>query len=138
MFTLPSHYCRSTSKKLYVESTFRSELHMHQVFKEWCTENNYQAASKNTFSKTLKKENIAIHHPRKDQCDTCCSYKTGNISKEEFDIHMAKKDEARRAKNIAIANANENVVVITVDVQTVACTKTISQCIILQVKVTMP
>lgn len=116
---VPSHYCRSSSKKIYVESTFRSELHMNAVFKEWCTEKGYRAASRKTFSKVLKEENIGIHHPRKDQCDTCCSYKTGNISQEEYDRHMAKKEEAREAKKNAIASANEKTVVITVDVQSV-------------------
>ncbi|KAH9632643.1 hypothetical protein HF086_008470 [Spodoptera exigua] len=98
-----SHYCRSSSKKIYVESTFRSELHMHQVFKEWCIENQFRAASRKTFSKVMTKENISIHHPRKDQCDTCCSYKTGNISKEEYDSHILKKIEARDAKKNAVA-----------------------------------
>ncbi|CAG9794569.1 unnamed protein product [Diatraea saccharalis] len=116
---VPSHYCRSSSKKVYVESTFRSELHMHAVFKDWCTEKGYRAASRKTFSKVLTNNNIGIHHPRKDQCDTCCSYKTGNISQAEYDIHVAKKEEARNAKKIAIASANEKVVVVTIDVQSV-------------------
>lgn len=116
---VPSHYCRATSTKKFVESTFRSELHMHQIFKEWCVENNYSAASRKIFSKVLSQENIGIHHPRKDQCDTCCSYKTGNISKEEYETHIAKKNEAREAKKNAIASADEKVVVITVDVQSV-------------------
>ncbi|CAH0716672.1 unnamed protein product, partial [Brenthis ino] len=116
---VPSHYCRSSSKKNYVESTFRSELHMHQVFKEWCIENHYKAASRRTFSKILTKENIGIHLPRKDQCDTCCSYKTSNISKEEYESHIAKKTEAREAKTNVIESANEKDVVITVDVQSV-------------------
>ncbi|CAH0727303.1 unnamed protein product, partial [Brenthis ino] len=99
--------------------TFRSELHMHQVFKEWCIENHYKAASRKTLSKILTNENISIHLSRKDQCDTCCSYKTGNISKEEYESHIAKKTEDREAKKNVIESANEKDVVITVDVQSV-------------------
>lgn len=115
----PSHYCRACSKKLYVESTFRSELHMHQVFKEWCAENSYKAASRRTFLKVITQENIAIHHTRKDQCDTCCSFKTGNISQQEYEDHISKKNEARQAKQAAVAKADDKIVVITVDVQSV-------------------
>ncbi|CAH0719008.1 unnamed protein product, partial [Brenthis ino] len=92
---------------------------MHQVFKEWCIENHYKAASRRTLSKILTNENISIHLSRKDQCDTCCSYKTGNISKEEYESHIAKKTEAREAKKNVIESANEKDVVITVDVQNV-------------------
>lgn len=116
---VPSHYCRASSNKLYVESTFRSQKHMHEVFVDWCKESNLNAASRPTFLKILDRENIAIHHPRKDQCDTCCSFKANNISQLEYDDHILKKNEARQAKKDAIAMANDKVVVITVDVQSV-------------------
>lgn len=86
---------------------------------EWCNDNNYQAVSRTTFVKALKQENIAIHHPRKDQCDTCCSFKSGNISQTEYDDHILKKNEARQAKEDAIGLANNKTAVITVDVQSV-------------------
>ncbi|CAH0713547.1 unnamed protein product, partial [Brenthis ino] len=92
---------------------------MHQVFKEWCIKNHYKAASRGTFSKILTNENIGIHLPRKDQSRMCCSYKTGNISKEEYESHIAKKTEAREAKKNFIESANEKDVVITVDVHSV-------------------
>lgn len=116
---VPSHYCRASTNKLYVESTFRLEKHMHEVYVEWCNDNNYQAVSRTTFVKALKQENIAIHHPRKDQCDTCCSFKSGNISQTEYDDHILKKNEARQAKEDAIGLANNKTAVITVDVQSV-------------------
>lgn len=116
---VPSHYCRSTTTKIYVESTFRSTLHMHQVYKEWCIENNYRAASRMVFTRVLAQERIGIHQPRKDQCDTCCSYKTGNISQQEYENHIKKKNEAREAKKNAIDSADEETIVITVDVQSV-------------------
>lgn len=97
---VPSHYCRASSQKLYVEPTFRSEKHMHEVYVEWCDEQDLRAASRPTFLKVLKQENIAIHHPRKDQCDTCCSFKVGNISQEEYDNHMEKKMKLGKPKKM--------------------------------------
>lgn len=92
---------------------------MHEVFVEWCREHNNKAVSRPTFLRILNQENIAIHNPRKDQCDTCCSFKTGNISQKEYDDHIVKKNEARDAKKNAIESANNKVVIITVDVQSV-------------------
>lgn len=67
----------------------------------------------------MKEVNIAIHHPRKDQCDTCCSFKAGNILQTDYDNHITKKNEARQAKKDAIELANDKIAVITVDVQSV-------------------
>lgn len=92
---------------------------MHDVFVECCRENNYHAASRPTFLRVLNQEKIGIHHPRKHMCDTCCSFNVGNISQKEYDQHIIKKNEARQAKKDAIEMADEKVVVITVDVQSV-------------------
>lgn len=85
------------------------------MFIEWCREQNYQAASRPTFLKVVKEENIAIHHARKDQC----SFKAGNISQTDYDNHITKKNEDREAKKDAIELANDKIAVITVDVQSV-------------------
>lgn len=118
---VPSHYCRASSKRIYVESTFRSHLHMHAVYKIWCNEQNKKSVSRNTFLSVLDKNNISIHKPRKDQCDVCFSYQLKNVSQQDYDTHILKKDEARHAKNIAIENLKNNPdsIVITVDVQSV-------------------
>lgn len=118
---VPSHYCRASSKRIYVESAFLSHLHMHSVYKTWCNENNKKPCSRNTFLSVLRKNNISIHKPRKDQCDVCSSFQLKNVSREVYDTHIQKKDEARHAKRIAIENLqlNSDVAVITVDVQSV-------------------
>lgn len=99
---VPSHYCRATSQRIYVESTFRSHLHMHAIYKAWCIEQNKKPVSRNTFLSVLSHNNISIHKPRKDQCDVCSSYQLKNVSQEDYDTHIKKKDEARHAKNTAI------------------------------------
>lgn len=116
---VPSHYCRSTSKKTYLEAVFRSTKHLHEVYKNWCDQQNVKAAGKTFFKKFLDTQNIAIHMPRKDQCDVCCGYKTKHISQQEYENHIRKKDEARAAKNEAKQSASKSKVVITMDLQSV-------------------
>lgn len=116
---VPSHYCRSTSKKTYVESTFRSESHMYNIFKEWCTEDNKKSVGRSLFLDIIKSENVAIHHSRKDQCDTCTMFKLGSVSAEEYANHIRKKDEARAAKNAAKSSASKTKLVLTMDLQSV-------------------
>lgn len=67
---VPSH--RASSSRVYVESTFRSEtFSLHNL-------------------RVLQQENISIHHPLKDKCGNCCSYKAGNISEQEYNKHNSK------------------------------------------------
>jgi hypothetical protein len=97
---VPSHFCRSSSKKIYVESTFRSVLHMHETYKEWCTNHSCDPVSRKVFQSILDEENVGIHSPRKDQCDTCFSYKLGLVTEEIYDTHISKKTEAQNAKSM--------------------------------------
>ncbi|KAK5641006.1 hypothetical protein RI129_009553 [Pyrocoelia pectoralis] len=117
---VPSHYCRSTSNRTYVESTFLSKSHMYSVFEDWCKENNKKyIPSRITFCKVLDKEKISIHMPRKDLCDTCYEYNAGNLNQEDYNAHRIKKQEARDAKQKAKNEATNNKVVITMDLQSV-------------------
>ncbi|KAF2897835.1 hypothetical protein ILUMI_08336 [Ignelater luminosus] len=73
----------------------------HYLFLEWCRENGKPAATRQVFAKLLNKEKIAMHTPRKDECNTCCGYKVGTVSSEEYQKHLKRKDEARAAKETA-------------------------------------
>lgn len=116
---VPSHYCRSSSKKNYIESLFRSTLHLFQVYEEFCKQHNQKPISRTLFRKLLKEENIAIHQPRKDQCDFCCMRKLGNLSEDIYNDHIIKKNEAHKAKLEAKESANDKKLVITMDLQSV-------------------
>lgn len=116
---VPSHYCRSSSKKLYLESVFRSTLHVYKEYKKFCLEQNKKPVGRTLFQKILKSEAIAIHKPRKDQCDICCSWKTGNISEEDYNTHIKKKNEAEIAKRDAKESMSEEKLVVTMDLQSV-------------------
>ena len=60
-----------------------------------------------------------MFRPRKDQCDICCGYNTGNITEDVYSEHIKRKDEAReeKVKDKTKALENNNVKVITVDMQ---------------------
>ena len=118
---VPSHYCRSSSSKTYVENTFRSFSHMHTVYSEYQTSqtSQRQPVGRHVFVDVMKEMNMDIHQPRKDQCDVCCSFKTGNIMKQEYDDHVIKKNEAYAAKEIAKKIVDSETVVVTMDLQSV-------------------
>ena len=101
---VPSHYCRASTTQVYVESTFRSYRHMHRVYREYTLsqDSSNTPVSRTLFKSILTRMRIRIHSPRKDQCDLCYSFKTGNTSEEDYRAHRVKKDEARDAKSKAI------------------------------------
>ncbi|KAF6213463.1 hypothetical protein GE061_011182 [Apolygus lucorum] len=97
---LPSHYCRKSTAKVYLEPVFSSDTMaaVYRVYVGACTDNDRMVLSRHTFSKVAKAMNIGFQLPKKDKCDLCCSYQSGNLSKEEYDAHEADKEEARKQK----------------------------------------
>lgn len=127
---VPSHYCRASNKKTFVESTFYSFRHMHRIYSEWCRDNHKRAVGRKKFNNVLQSNNIAIHKPRKDQCDTCFGHTQGNISDEEYELHREKKSQARAKKKFFEDNhANGDTLVVSIDLQSVLlCPKTLASC----------
>lgn len=89
----PSHYCRSSSSRVYVEDTFRKKTHMFTEYKKWCFSKNILAAQCEFFYSVLKNEKISIFKPRKDQCDTFTAFKEGNCTQEEYEYHNQMKQK---------------------------------------------
>lgn len=118
---LESHYCRASTKKLYLEPIFQNGADVYRTYQEYCKQNNMIALSSSYFKKEMKTLNIALHHPKKDQCDTCIGYKTKNISEEIYKEHIRKKTEARneKEKDKNIALTNEDTAVFTMDMEAV-------------------
>lgn len=120
---LPSHYCRQSTSKLYVEPVFGNN--MTAVYNEYmkrCKEanRNIKPLSRCTFDTVVKQKNISFQLPKKDQCDTCCSYNTNNIAKEIYDEHINRKMAARKEKNEDKAKGETGeCVVLTQDLQAV-------------------
>ena len=116
---VPSHYCRASSQRVYVEATFRSVSHMYRIYSTWCIEHSYETVSRQIFATMLEEKKISIHSPRKDQCDTCCKYKVGQIDEQVYQAHREKQQEAREAKQKAKDSANQSKLVVTMDLQSV-------------------
>ncbi|XP_054260924.1 uncharacterized protein LOC128985459 [Macrosteles quadrilineatus] len=120
---VPSHYCRKSSKKLYLEPVWESKKAMFNEFKKYAIANQKPWGSITLFMSVFERKNLSIYVPKKDQCDVCSSFKVGNISKETYDNHLKEKERARdekeRDKQRAIA---EEIYCLTVDVEAVKLT----------------
>lgn len=116
---IPSHYCRAKSARIYIEESFKTKTQMFSVYTQWCSENNVNGVKRTKFFKILENQKISIFKPRKDRCDICVAYEEGNINKEQFNLHITKKNEAKDAKVNAIRNISSKNLVITMDMQSV-------------------
>ena len=54
--------------------------------------------SRQVFMDEFHGANLAVFHPRKDQCDTCVAFKEGNLSENDYLAHRAKKEKAQTEK----------------------------------------
>lgn len=116
---VPSHYCRASSSMRYVDNEFISKNNMYKIFKNWCIDEQKKAAHLKLFRTVLTTEKIAIHKPRKDQCDICVGHKCGTVNEENYIAHQQKKDAAKLAKDKFIKSANDEQLVFTMDLQSV-------------------
>ena len=107
------------STQLLSSGHYHAILHMFETYKEWCFATNQEPACRQSFTEVLRECNIAIHSPRKDQCDVCCSYNLGLIHQDEYSEHIQKKNEAHQAKIHAKSLGNEHTLVVTMDAQSV-------------------
>lgn len=117
---MESHYCRASSRKKYLESTWDSVTgDLFDEYLNFCSMNEKQAYCKSSFSKTFHKLDYAIFKPRKDQCNKCLAFKNKNLSQDEYDKHQAKKVKARDEKSRDKEQSNDQTIVFTMDVQAV-------------------
>lgn len=115
---IPSHYARADTKKEYIEdNTVKTKSQLYKRYVECCQE---KPLSTFVFDELFERKNLGIFQPRKDQCDVCCSFKTGNIVQEEYEAHIISKDRARIEKQTdKIEALNENCHLLTMDLQSV-------------------
>lgn len=118
---MPSHYCRSQSSKLYLESIFKSQKEVYDVYVENCSEAKTKPLSLTQFKKKLIKMNIGLFQPKKDQCDLCCMHKVDNLSEEKWLEHQQRKEDARREMEADSERAklDKSLMVITMDLQAI-------------------
>lgn len=95
---LPSHYCRSTSSKMYLEPIIANKNQLYHLYVEKCNDRDRKPLSRRVLQEECDNMNILVFHPRKDQCDACVSHEAGNMTDEKWASHRADVDEARQEK----------------------------------------
>ncbi|XP_050311108.1 uncharacterized protein LOC126746777 [Anthonomus grandis grandis] len=102
---ISSHYCRSTTKREYLP-TGLSENRIYLDYKDYCAELGVVPEKASFYKHIFTSEfNIGFHRPKKDQCDYCAGFKNKNDEEkikmqDSMDAHLARKTEAREAKQI--------------------------------------
>lgn len=95
---LPSHYCRQSSTKMYLEPTFQTKQELYRQYKEFCSGSQNKPISWSSFHQLMEKKNISLCSPKKDKCDICCSHETGKLNDNLWKAHIEKKEIARAEK----------------------------------------
>ena len=103
-----SHYCRADTERLYLEPVWESKRHIHRVYVEYCREREKQPVQSKVFFDVTEEMKISMYKPCKDLCNLCLGYENDNpdITKEIYDFHIQKKDEARHEMEADIKNAD--------------------------------
>lgn len=96
---MESHYCRATSSKRYLEPLWTSKQQLYLFYKKECQEQGIAALSSASFSNAFSDINYSLFKPKKDQCDVCLGFKTGNVDEHFYKEHLKKKDAARDEKS---------------------------------------
>lgn len=87
---------------MYLEPTWRSKSQLFLFYKNnWCSEKNISPLSQcSRFAQLFYDFNVSLYQPKKDACDTCERFKTGNLTVEEYETHILKKDQAKIEKDL--------------------------------------
>lgn len=125
----PSHYCRSSSSKEYLERTL-SLSKMYDLYVNWCGEKNVIPEKKWLYSNIFNYEfNLGFFIPKKDLCEVCTEYHSkkeeGTLNEnleEKYRAHIKAKLEAREEKlrdNISVCKNDPSTALICFDMQSV-------------------
>lgn len=114
---LPSHYCRKSTSKLYLEPIWQSRQGIYREYIKYLSENGKQTfkVSATKFNTLFDEINLALFSPKKDQCDLCCAYTVGNVLEQDYNDHVVKKNAARAEKSRDKENPDPKVKVYTFD-----------------------
>lgn len=117
---LPSHYCRKSSTKQYLEPLIQSKTQLYNLYVEFASSSSKPIASRKLFCDVLAEENIGLFQPKKDACDICCAYKVGNVLEEDYLRHIELKNMAREEKSKDKQAAKNGIIhTVTADLQAV-------------------
>lgn len=99
---MESHFCRQSTTREYLHP----DLTIKKMYYFYKQEGRQPRCSYHTYRRVFKSLNLSFHHPKKDQCSLCSSYKEGNAEKkaelqEAFAAHTAEKESVRNKKKDA-------------------------------------
>ncbi|XP_074041474.1 uncharacterized protein [Leptinotarsa decemlineata] len=100
---MPSHYCRATTKRLYLDQSLNVNR-MYNMYIQVCSENDEPKATLPFYRKIFNEcYNLGFHHPKKDQCRVCSHYTNASSNekdtlKEDYTKHLQLKERARTEK----------------------------------------
>lgn len=108
-----SHYCRSSSKRMYLP-TGLSENRLYQDYLKYCEELQVPPVTSSCYKHIFTSEfNYGFHKPKKDQCDYCAQFKYKSEDEKlecqhSFELHILRKQEAREHKKEDKERARNN------------------------------
>lgn len=119
---IESHYCRSQSKREYIEGGLTLAA-LHRDYVEKCVSANKQHVSYQIYYNIFMTEfNISFWQPKKDQCEECIAFQNcedKSTLKEKHEAHLNEKGLARAEKEKDKGNVSENLIVAVYDLQAV-------------------
>ena len=123
---MESHYCRADTSRKYLEPGL-SVIKMDELYKEKCKEEHLTPVSSQIYRKIFATEyNLGFHHPRKDQCLQCETFKRASEHEKldlqsNYDEHIKRKKDAQEKKKQDKENAAKDptFVTATFDLQSV-------------------
>ena len=101
--TVPSHYCRRYSKKMYRDPKLNIKQ-MYRLYKEETVKENMECLKESYYRHIFRSHfNLSFHKPKKDKCLTGTSYEAANAETktnmlEKYEEHIKNKERARQKK----------------------------------------
>ncbi|XP_055956008.1 uncharacterized protein LOC130012334 [Patella vulgata] len=94
-----SHYCRSTTRKEYFETTINLKI-LYEMYKEYCNDRTIVPVQEHMYRHIYNYEyNIEFLKPKKDRCDKCEEFRNNadasDEEKEKFEEHLRMKTETK-------------------------------------------
>ncbi|XP_050338146.1 uncharacterized protein LOC126764482 [Bactrocera neohumeralis] len=115
--TMESHYCRATTQKKYLLPEWSSKKQLFEFnVEDWFNAHGKPPLSISAFYNTLADQKLCLFFPKKDQCEICARNTVGDILDDVYNLHHAKKHEAREEKQ---KDKIEEAFVFTIDLQAV-------------------
>ena len=106
---MSSHYCRSATKRKYLDSNL-SLSKMHRLYREKCQKENVRPVALSTYRAIFNYSfNLGFHKPKKDRCSTCeKAINLENTQSPEYIEHQKRKEEIRTQRQVDKERVRKN------------------------------